>query len=149
MNSYTNHLLEDISKAYRPQDFFKKELLTSDDSLEAKLIESETFFDYESNPPFKNFCGLEPEDFPIEEKLEKGDLIKLTQALIKMFESWNIIVVFPDDLPVEMGYRMTLDLISNPLPIMEFGFFYKDFCSGSPEECKFEGYCSCLKEFYT
>lgn len=145
MNSYTKHLLEDISKAYRPQDFFKKKPVTSEDPLEAELRESETFLDYESNPPFRTFCGLEPEGFPLGEKFEKEDLIELTQALIKMFESWNIIVVLPDDLPVEMGYRMTLNLIDEPLPLMEFGFFYMDFCSGIPKECKFESYCSCLK----
>jgi hypothetical protein len=149
MHSYTKHLLEDISKAYRPQDFFKKEPVTSEDPLEAKLRESETFLDYDSNPSFGTFCGLKSESFPIGEKIEKEDLIELTQALIKMFESWNIVVVLPDDLPVEMGYRMTLNLIGEPLPIKEFGYFYMDFCSGSPEECKFEGYCSCLKQVDT
>ncbi len=145
MHPYTKHLLEDISKAYRPKDFFRKKKAKSENRLVAKLKESESFMSNEGGSLFRDYCGLNLEDFPPGEKFEKEDLRELTTALIKMLESWNILVVLPENLPSEMGYRMTLDLINCPLPIMQFGFYVMDYCTGDPVGCEFEGYCSCLK----
>jgi hypothetical protein len=146
MHPYTKHLLEDISKAYRPRNFFNEKKSASGNLPEAELSELHSFMDYERNPPFSTFCGLTFEDFPPEEKFETEDLRELTQALIKMFETWNIIVVLPENLPTEMGYRITLNLINNPMPVLKFGFFFMDYCTCDPVGCEFEDYCPCLKQ---
>ncbi len=147
MHPYTKHLLEDIAKAHRPKDFFRKKKVNSVNQLEARLKESETFLNYEGGSPFWAYCGLDLDDFPPGEKFDIEDLHELTRALGKMLESWNILIVLPDNLPSEMGYRITLDLFHRSMPILQFGFYVMDFCTGDPVGCEFGSYCSCLKSW--
>ncbi len=146
MHPYTHHLLEDILNAYIPNDFFrkKKNALTKPD-LESTLDEVDKYLTHREAPAFGNYCGLSLTDFPPREKLEEVDLRSLTEALVKMFESWNILVHLPENLPADLGYRLTVGLLERPIPIIQHGVFGMDFCSGNPVGCEFEEYCPCLK----
>ena len=146
MHPYTHHLLEDILNAYIPNDFFrkKKNALTKPD-LESTLDEVDKYLTHQEAPFFRNYCGLSVADFPPVEKLEEEDLRSLTEALVKMFESWNIMVDLPENLPADLGYKLSLGLLDRPMPIIERGFFGMDFCSGNPVGCEFKEYCPCLK----
>lgn len=148
MHPYTNHLLEDIQKAFRPMDFFQRKKKTPPlDEIEDKLEEVDNFLNYFEKPTFANYCGLKQEDFPSGEKLNESDLRSLTKALVKMYESWNILVHLPDELPADFGYRLAVGLLKRPMPVMQHGFFGMDFCTGNPEGCEFQEYCPCLKNW--
>lgn len=146
MHPYTHYLLEDILNAYIPKDYFqkKKKVLPKPD-IEKTLEEVDKYLNYRESPAFGSYCGLSFTDFPPGEKLEEEDLRSLTEALVKMFESWNILVHLPDNLPAEMGYSLTLGLLQRPMPIFQRGFFGMDFCTGNPDGCQFKEYCPCLK----
>lgn len=146
MHSYINFLIQDIQNAFRPEDFFvKKKKMSLNDELENEIQEVDDFLNHSDAPAFKNYCGLRLEDFPPVEKLEEEDIILLVKTLVKMYESWNILVDFPENLPAEFGYRLALGLLERPMPIMQYGFFGMDFCTGNPEGCEFQSYCPCLK----
>lgn len=146
MNPYTHCLLEDILNAYIPNDFFrKKKNALSKPDIENKLEEVDKFLTHREAPAFGSYCGLNIPDFPPGQKLEEEDLQSLTEALVKMFESWNILVHLPENLPAEMGYSLTVGLLQRPIPIFQRGFFGMDFCTGNPDGCEFKEYCPCLK----
>ncbi len=148
MHPYTKHLLEDISNSYKPKDFFgKKKFHSPKKEFKKMLAESESFMDFDKRAPFRNLCGLNFEHFPPAEKLEQEDLRELTNALVKMFESWNILVVLVENLPADMAYRITLDLLNSSMPVVQYGFFVIDFCTGDPTGCEFEGFCPCIKHW--
>lgn len=146
MHSYINFLIQDIQNAFRPEDFFdRKKKMSFNDELENKIQEVDDFLNHSDAQAFKNYCGLRLENFPPVEKLEEEDIILLVKMLVKMYESWNILVDFPENLPAEFGYRLALGLLERPMPIMQHGFFGMDFCTGNPEGCEFQSYCPCLK----
>jgi len=148
MHPYTKHLLDDIQKAFRPKDFFlRKKKNQPHDIIEDKLEEADNFLNYFEAPAFGNYCGLKLEDFPPGEKLVEDDLRSLTKSLVKMYESWNIMVDLPENLPAEFGYRLAVGLLKRPMPIMKHGFFGMDFCTGNPKGCEFQEYCPCLKHW--
>lgn len=148
MKAYVNYLLEDIQAAFRPEDFFvKRKKAPPLDELEAKLEEVDNFLNYDQSPVLGKYCGIDRNDFPHADKLEEEDLKLLVSALVKMFESWNILVDLPENLPAEFGYRLVVDLLDRPMPIMQHGFFGMDFCTGNPEGCEFKEYCPCLKNW--
>ncbi len=146
MQPYTNHLIEDILKAHRPKDYFRKKKKAQAESEIEKIQEGvDKYLHHQEAPFFRNYCGLSVADFPPVEKLEEEDLRSLTEALVKMFESWNIMVDLPENLPADLGYKLSLGLLDRPMPIIERGFFGMDFCSGNPVGCEFKEYCPCLK----
>lgn len=146
MHAYTQFLLEDLNNAHRPLDYFqRKKKISNREELKNKLEESENFLNYPESIVFKDYCGLKPEDFPPGENLEKDDLNALTKAMVKMYESWNILVDLPDNLPAEFAYRLVISLLDRGMPIMQYGFFGMDYCTGNPEGCEFKEYCTCLK----
>ena len=146
MNPYVKHLLDDIQAAMRSDDFFlRKKKAPPHDEFKEKLEESESFLNHDESPVFGKYCGLNFEDFPPVEKLDNDDLIALTKALVKMFESWNILVDLPENLPADFGYRLSVGLLKRSMPSMQYGFFGMDFCTGNPEGCEFQSYCPCIK----
>lgn len=146
MHPYTHHLLEDILNAYRPKDFFRrKKNALPEAEIENRLEEVDKFLNHREAPAFGNYCGLNFTDFPPGEKLEEEDIRSLTEALVKMFGSWNILVDLPENLPADLGYKLTVGLLEKPMPIFQHGFFGMDFCSGNPVGCEFKEYCPCLK----
>lgn len=146
MDTYIDFLIQDIQNAFRPQDFFeRKNKILFNDELENKLQEVDDFLNYPEAPAFGKYCGLNFENFPPGDKLEEDDLNALTNALVRMYESWNILVDFPESLPAELSYRLALALLNRSMPIMQHGFFGMDFCTGNPEGCEFQSYCPCLK----
>ena len=146
MRTYIDFLIQDIQNAFRPEDFFeRKNKISFNDELENKLQEVDDFLNYSDGPSFKNYCGLRLEDFPPAEMLEEEDIVLLVKTLVKMYESWNILVDLPENLPAEFGYRLAIGLLERSMPIMQHGFFGMDFCTGNPEGCEFQSYCPCLK----
>lgn len=146
MQDYINFLLEDITAAHRPEDYFKKSRKNSEEEdLEQELEESERFIYCDREPIFEVYCGLKQENFPPKDRLSEDQLTQVTTAFIEMMSSWNLFADFPDDLPQLMRYELLLDILQKPVMISEYGFFGFDYCTGDPVGCELGEYCSCLK----
>ena len=142
MENYIKHLLEDIKDAQRKQiSGFQ-----SGNDFESMIEDVERFTKKSLNQDeFGKVCGLDKESFPPSDQLVEKELKDLASAMVKMYESWNILVHLPDDLPSKMAYELSIGLLSRNMPVMSHGFFGMDFCTGNPEGCEFKEYCPCLK----
>ncbi|MBD3627414.1 hypothetical protein [Cyclobacterium sp.] len=142
MHPYIPHLLEDIARAHRNRDSLKREpLQTIEDEFEA----IERWISEDPTTTFGEYCGLKTVDFPPAEQLSDGDMELVLQVFKKMMFSWNLDIDLPKALPLSIAYTMTIDTLNQKTSIVNEGFMSFDYCSGSPEECIFKEYCSCLK----
>ncbi len=149
MQDYIDFLVEDIEAAHRPADYFSKpKKNTEEEDLEEALQESEKFVNQERMLGFEGYCGLKRENFPAVDKLSEEQLAKVTSSFVKMMESWNLVVHFPEDLPQPMRYGLLMEILVGPVMIFKHGYWGFDFCTGNPEGCKLGEYCPCLKSEY-
>ncbi|PZX51862.1 hypothetical protein LV84_03620 [Algoriphagus ratkowskyi] len=145
MQAYVNFLLEDITAAHRPADYFNKSRKNSEEEdLEEALLESEMFVSQEVRSGFEGYCGLKRESFPPVDQLSNEQLAQLTSSFVKMMESWNLLVHFPDDLPQPIRYELLMEILVGPVMIFNHGYWGFDFCTGEPVGCKLGEYCPCL-----
>ncbi|MDR7129282.1 hypothetical protein J2X69_001617 [Algoriphagus sp. 4150] len=146
MQSYINHLLADIAAGHRPEDYYEKSGKNSEEEdLEEALRESEMFVSQERRSGFAGYCGLNRDDFPPKEQLSEDQLTQVTTAFVEMMNSWNLEVVFPDDLPQPRRYELLMDILVGPVMIFKHGFYCFYFCTGNPDGCELGEYCPCLK----
>lgn len=146
MQAYINHLIEDISAAHRPDDFFNKSRKnTEEEDLEESLRESEMFVSQERRSGFEGYCGLKRENFPPKEKLSEEQLAQVNTAFVAMMKSWNLEVAFPDDLPQLRRYELLMGILVRAVMIFKHGYYCFDFCTGNPDDCELGQYCPCLK----
>lgn len=149
MQAYINFLVEDIVAAHRPEDYFKKSRMkSSEEKLEEALAESELIVHQDSFPGFAKYCGLNPINFSPVEKLSDSELEQIVKVFIPMMESWNLMVHFPEDLPLVRQYVLLMGILVKPAMIIQHGFYGYDFCTGNPEGCELGEYCPCLKREY-
>ncbi len=148
MHPYTKHLLEDIQKAFRPDDFFinrKKD--PADENLEDHFAEIERWLNQDNEPTFGSYCGLKSGDFPPVVFYSSREL----KALIKLFEqmmfSWNLSMDVPKTLPLDRKYKLMVATLDQPTLIVKDGFVGFDYCTGDPEGCELKEYCPCLKNW--
>ena len=142
MHPYIPHLLEDIAKAHRKCSSQEQE---SVQTLEDHFEEIERWLSEDPPHTFGDYCGLKVEDFPPAEQLSEQDMAVVRNAFKKMMFSWNLDIDLPNELPMSLAYTMTVDTLDQKTAIVNDGFMSFDYCSGSPEECVFKEYCTCLK----
>ncbi len=143
MHPYLPHLLADINAACRTEiQVENKRPLTFEEEMEEieKWVEEE-------DPPhtFGYYCGLESLNFPPAEQLTEADMKIVLEAFRYMMFSWNLATCFPENLPIPIAYRMTVEILDSKTTIFETGRINFDFCSGYAPDCVFKEYCSCLE----
>ena len=143
MHAYLPHLLADINAAWHidiPVE--NKRPLTFEEEME----EFEKW-EEEDEPPytFGYFCGLESNNFPPAEQLPETDMKIVLEAFRLMMLSWNLSTSFPENLPLPIAYKMTVEILDSKTTIVETGRINVDFCSGYAPDCVFKEYCSCLE----
>ncbi|MEX2569508.1 MAG: hypothetical protein WD431_26440 [Cyclobacteriaceae bacterium] len=142
MHPYIPHLLEDIAKAHREDTSREQESVqTPEDHFE----EIERWLSEDPTHTFGHYCGLKAAEFPPAIQLSEADMALILKAFHKMMFSWNLDIDLPDELPMPIAYTMTVDTLNQKTGIVNDGFMSFDYCSGSPEQCVFKEYCSCLK----
>lgn len=142
MHPYIPHLLEDIARAHRDRDSLQKEPVQS---IEEEFEAMERWLSEVPTTTFGHYCGLKAAEFPPAEQLSEADMTLVLEAFKKMMFSWNLDIDLPKALPLSIAYTMTIDTLNQKTAIVSEGFMSFDYCSGSPKECVFKEYCSCLK----
>ncbi|MFC3417152.1 hypothetical protein [Algoriphagus hitonicola] len=148
MKRYLQHLLKDIRSAHRPENYFEKEkhsAKSDEDELKEHFAEVDRFLNLEAEPTFSNYCGLEKEIFPPSDYYGLDELQQVNFEFRQMLKSWNLGIDLPKNLPKERVYDLMLGILDHPVLISEYGFFHFDFCTGNPEGCELDEYCSCLE----
>jgi len=143
MHPYLPHLLADINAAWRTEiQVENKRPLTFEEEMEE--LEK---WEEEEEPPhtFGYYCGLESINFPPAEQLTEADMKTVLEALRNMLFSWNLATSFPQNLPIPIAYKMTVEILDSKTTIFETGRINFDFCSGYAPDCVFKEYCSCLE----
>lgn len=145
MHPYLKHLLNDIQNAHNITDKDLEEKAFAVTDLETHFQDIEAWATGESQKPFKEFCGLSPDDFPPADQFTDKEKLMVCEEFEHMLNSWNIGLDMPPDVPAGMRYRLTVDILGERCIPPRMGFFHFDFCTGVPEGCKLEQYCPCLK----
>lgn len=144
MHPYIPHLLTDIEKAKRQnnnQPHDPKPL-----SFEEQMEEVERWVSGDGEQPLSYFNGLKKQDFPPAEQLSLKEVESVCNAFDGMLETWNIIVDYPEKMPIHERYSFLREkVVEKRISPMGFGSIHLDFCTSNPEGCDWGKYCSCLK----
>lgn len=144
MHPYIKHLLEDIKNAERKEnDNFGYPAPTT---FEEEMEEMKHYLSGEGERPLSYFTGLEKEDFPPSEQLSIKDMESVLQAYDNMLETWNAVIIWPENMPIKSCYEFLLKFVlgSEFMPV-DNGTIHFDFCTGYAPECDWGKYCSCLE----
>jgi hypothetical protein len=147
MQSYLNHLLEDIANAQRVDEPYSITEKEKTQSIEEHFAEIERWLEGEEPAhTFSYYCGLQKEQFPPAEKLTGLQLKQINKAFRYLLFTWNLDANIPKEVPPSKVYSMLINLLDSKTDIVNSGFMTFEFCNYDPASCPFEQYCSC-KEF--
>lgn len=145
MHPYLSYLLDDIAAAHRDENEIE-EIEYEPQTIEEYFEEIDRWLEGEEpTHTFGYYCGLEAVNFPPTEQLTKTEMELVCDAFRKMMFSWNLKIHFPQNLPVSMAYRITVDTLNSKTDICNRGFVDFDFCNGWAPDCIFKEYCNCLE----
>lgn len=97
--------------------------------------------------PMQEWFGIEKSNFPPVEKLTKEELELMVDEILKLWHAYNFDAVLPEDLPVDIAYKVLVDYFDKPVAWISEGTVGIEFCDYDPENCPFpEEYCMC-KDF--
>lgn len=143
---YLNHLLEDIKNAHRKNKNFDS--LSQPKTFEEEMEQLERWISGEFEHPLSYFTGLKKDCFPPSNQFSEKEMHAVLEAFHKMMESWNASIDFPEEMPTQKRYEFLINhVLENEFTPIGHGQIHMDFCSGEPEGCDWETYCSCLR-FY-
>lgn len=144
MNKLAAILISDIKNAHRLDiDYEDERELTFEEHIQE--IESFLKRTEESCPTFSDHCGLESKYFPPADYFTDVELKLIFDALKEMMLTWNHDINLPENLPIQIAYKMTVGTLDKKTNILNSGFICFDFCDGYPPDCVFKEYCSCLE----
>ncbi len=142
MHPYLPHLLADIIAAHQRKDSNPEQTSTS---LDEHFREIDRYISGDSEQTLRYYCGLDPADFPPVGEFSEEEIKQLCHAFEEMLDSWNVSVDWPENLPWDKRYGMTVALLNREFTPMNFGMVVFDFCTGYAPECELGEYCKCLE----
>lgn len=142
MHPYLPHLLSDISAAHQIKGSLPE---SGPDNLEDHFREIDRYISGDSEQTLRYYCGLDPAEFPPAEAFSEKEIIQLCHAFEEMLDSWNASVDWPEKIPWDKRYAMTVALLDREFIPMDFGMIVFDFCTGYAPECELGEYCNCLE----
>lgn len=146
MQSYINHLLEDIVNAERADEMKTNFGSEKEQTFEEHIEEVERFLEQNPAHTFSYYSGLKKEQFPPVEKLNEEQLLQINKAFEHLLFTWNLDVAIPEGIPSAKYYLLLISVLDEKTDIPESGFITFEFCNYDPPSCPFEEHCSC-KDF--
>lgn len=142
MHPYLKHLLADIKAAHQIEDSSPE---NPQEDLDQHFRDIERYISGDSEQTLQYYCGLNPGDFPPAEEFSEEDIIQLCQAFEAMLSTWNASVDWPENIPWDKRYTMTVALLGHEFTYFNSGMTVFDFCTGYAPECELGEYCKCLE----
>ena len=146
MQSYINHLIEDITQAERSQELYTRDNFGQPKTLEEEFAEIERWLEQGPAHTFGYYCGLEQEQFPPAEKLTEKQLKQVIKSFSHLLFTWNLNADIPANVPLNKKYALLISILGEKTDIVSIGFLTFDFCNYDPPSCPFEEHCIC-KDF--
>jgi hypothetical protein len=143
VHPYIPHLLSDIKAAHRLEQAAETSF---SQSFEEEMEEIERYISGDGEQPLSYFTGLKKETFPPAELLNEKDMEAVLNSFDEMLETWNIIIDYPEAMPVKERYCFLIwHVLENEVTPVSFGNVHFDFCTGYAPDCAWGQYCSCLE----
>jgi hypothetical protein len=91
--------------------------------------------------------GFEDVQFPSVEKLNDGQMQRISEAFVQCLFSWNITAEIPENVPISLRYNLLVSTLKKQVFIQSTGFIHFEFCEYNVETCPFgKEFCQC-KDF--
>ena len=87
--------------------------------------------------------GLRQELFPSADKLTDEQLDKLSDAILRLWATYNYTAIFPEKTPARIIYPLLILRMHEPTLLFEHGNMGIEFCEYDPQTCPFGEYCTC------
>jgi hypothetical protein len=97
------------------------------------------------NKSISEWIGADTKKFPGKHLLNYEQMDKLSLAMLKAFQTINVDVDLPGNLPSEARYDLLLQTWDEPVPYLSGPGYHLDFCSGDCDSCRIRKYCICYK----
>lgn len=146
MHHYLNQLHADIAAAKQHPPQRPAHLPKPKDEFEAHIEEVEAFL-HGPMHDFAYWTGIEWEALPPPEMIPSEEMERLGQALVDLWEAYNVFPAFPEEMPWTERYRAIRDSWKNETTMVHEsslgGRITYDFCTGYAPDCVLKEYCSC------
>jgi hypothetical protein len=147
MQSYVNHLLQDIIDAQRAEIDFTKIGKEEPQTIEEHFEEIERWLEGEEPAyTFSYYCGLKTEQFPPSHMVTQEQVMQINEAFKHLLFTWNLGADIPEKIPAAKTYDLLIPVLDKKTDIVTSGFITFEFCNYDPPSCPLEQYCSC-KDF--
>ncbi|GEM_PF-430356 len=95
--------------------------------------------------PMEELFGISPNALPPVEQLTNEQAESLCHAILELWQAFNILADFPDDVPAKLLYRAFRNYwIEHPVSYTSTGRLHLEFCHYIPEQCPWGlEYCTC------
>ncbi len=100
-------------------------------------------FEIGPTKPISEWIGMDTKKFPGKQFLKHEQMDKLSLAMLKAFQTINVAIDLPENLPSEAKYDLLLSSWNNPVPYLSGPGFHLDFCTGDCDSCQISKYCKC------
>ncbi len=144
MQRYVNQVIEDLKLAKKnvpPEPDFGEDY----EGFEEKMFALETVPDL----PMKKLFGVSYEELPPFTMLTDKQANQLLEAVVDTWKVFNIVVDFPDGLPLKLKYELVRDEFIKDIHYMPGWSMHFDFCDGWCPECKIVDYCNSVYETWS
>lgn len=142
MQNYLQQLLSDLKSAAKNPPTHPWPVVDPDDPMSGV----ETYLKAPLHT-YAYWTGIEKEVFPPAEKLTKAECGMLTQAIISLWQAYNIWPELPKAMPVEFQYEVLINSWDEEVSYMPAGahggMVVMDFCDGYAPDCILKTYCAC------
>jgi len=131
---------ERIAVEFKDQD---PDFPYDEDEIEGMFEEVEEFV---SGTPKKNMYyhfGLNPEQFPTVDSLTEEEAKALTVIISRLWATFNITPVYPDDAPGKIVYPILIERMKEVTFVFSQGNLGVEFCDYNPANCPFGEWCNC------
>jgi hypothetical protein len=143
MDKYIKYLIEDIRKASINLPKAPYIELDEEDECLRGVMEYESI----DEKPMQEWFQLSKDSFPPVEKLNNTQLNLLVSEILKLWKAYNFDPVLPENLPVDITYKLLVDSMETPVIWVSEGSIGIEFCDYDTENCPFpQEYCMC-KDF--
>jgi hypothetical protein len=142
LQPYIEYLLEDIQKAEGKESINTIPSVDEDDLMD-HFAEMERWVREVPLQTFGEISGLAREQFPPSEQLSTKQIKKINKAIHQLLSTWNLRASIPRVMPPDREYKLLVGILNEKTHILKSGMAVFDFCTGCPEGCELEEYCSC------
>jgi hypothetical protein len=94
--------------------------------------------------PIEEWTGINREVFPHMTDLEPGQCLQLNEAILKVYESLNLVLDdMPENIPPEIMYEVLIANWDYPVQYLYSSGMDIGLCTGNPDTCSWSPFCTC------